>query len=143
MKRIIIMTISGILFYSCATSESKTEAEMPTTAPIEAIILNAGNKWKSDSATNENVKRLHTLSIGFANHEMAEYRALAATLQDGLNKMIRECRMKGKEHEALHQWLEPFAKSVKELSEANEVSQARKIFGEIQSDLEAYSKYFD
>ena len=143
MKNLFAISISAFLLYSCTTIDSKENAELPTADTREVVILNAGKKWKSDSSTRENVQRLQTLSTDFANHEMAEYKALSGSLQDGLNKMIKACRMKGKEHEALHQWLEPFARSVKELNEATEVSQARKIFGQIQRDLEVYPQYFE
>lgn len=147
MNKLITILLAIFVLQAC-NSNNKKETNEPNTghehkSNTTVLSLNEGQKWKSDPATRENVGRLQMMSRQFANHELAEYKALGATLQEGLNKMTRECRMKGKDHDALHQWLEPFAKSVADLNKATEVSQARKIFQDIHGSLEMYPKYFE
>lgn len=147
MRTLIMIGLAVAILTGCKQGNEKVITDPPhdhehSKAAI-AVTLNDGKKWKSDSATQENIKLLQVMSTRFADHELAEYKAMGVTLQEGLDKMIKECRMKGKDHDALHQWLDPFAKSVAELKNATEVGQARKVFGEIHRSLETYRDYFE
>lgn len=139
--------LGAILLFACSSdTQPKTDVAGPGHTHEEAttgLLLNEGKKWHSDSATNENVKRLQSIATQFANDGLTDYKALGVSLQGGLDKLIRDCRMKGKDHEALHQWLEPFAKAVAELSIATEVDQARNTWQQIRADLEKYQEYFE
>ena len=147
MRTLITIGLAIAVMTGCKQSGEKGKTDLaqghghsPAALSIE---LNDGKKWKSDSATQENIKLLQVASTRFADHELAEYKAMGVTLQEGLDKMIKECRMKGEDHEALHQWLDPFAKSVAELKNATEVNRARKVFGEIHQSLKSYPDYFE
>ncbi len=147
MRTIITIGLAIAVMTGCKQSGEKGKTDLAQghghSAAALSIELNDGKKWKSDSSTQQNVKLLYDMSTRFADHELAEYKAMGVSLQEGLDKMIRECRMKGKDHDALHQWLDPFAKSVAELKNATEVDQARKVFGEIHRSLEMYRDYFE
>lgn len=147
MRTLIMIGLAIAILTGCKQGNEKVITDPPHdhehSAAAIAVTLNDGKKWKSDSATRENIKLLHDMSTRFADHELAEYKAMGVTLQEGLDKMIKECRMKGKDHEALHEWLDPFAKSVAELKNATGVNQARKVFGEIHQSLESYPDYFE
>lgn len=80
---------------------------------------------------------------GTKQENLENHLKIAASLQDGLNKMVSECKMKGADHEALHHWLEPIMEKTKELKNANSIETARTIFGEIEKQLNLFPQYFE
>lgn len=44
---------------------------------------------------------------------LTEHRKVAEVLQDDLGKLMASCSMKGEAHDALHKWLVPFMKTVR------------------------------
>ena len=68
-----------------------------------------------------NVALLKVIVSGTKKENLENYIQTAEQLHDGLNKMINECKMKGADHDALHQWLEPLLKETKEMKNATEV----------------------
>jgi hypothetical protein len=57
--------------------------------------------------------------------------------------MIRECKMQGPDHEALHKWLEPLMEQVSTLKQAATVAAAGQAFNVIQSQVNRYDQYFE
>ena len=80
---------------------------------------------------------------GAKKESLENYLQTAAAIQDGLNKMISECKMKGADHEALHHWLEPLMDKTKELKNANSIETARTISGEIEKQINLFLQYFE
>ncbi|MBK7291159.1 MAG: hypothetical protein IPI78_13535 [Chitinophagaceae bacterium] len=79
-----------------------------------------------------------------ANPESLEdYRKTSADINEGLNKMIKQCTMKGADHEALHLWLEPLMKKVKELGESSTVEKAAPILHELETQANLFPQYFE
>lgn len=107
------------------------------------LVLNNGAKWKADAATNENVSMLKGIISGAVPQDQAGYQQAAEKLQEGLNKMVKECAMKGPDHEALHQWLVPLMGQVKALKSAGTAEQSAKIYQEIGQQISLYSTYFE
>ena len=111
--------------------------------PATGLVLNNGAKWKADSTTALNVALLKKIISGTNKETLQNYSQTAIELQDGLNKMISECKMKGADHEALHHWLEPLMEKTKELKKANNIENAKTIFGEIEKQINLFSQYFE
>ena len=86
---------------------------------------------------------LQKIVSGTKQENLENHLKIAASLQDGLNKMVSECNMKGADHEALHHWLEPIMEKTKELKNANSIETARTIFGEIEKQLNLFPQYFE
>jgi hypothetical protein len=108
--------------------------------------LNGKMKWKVDMATAENVKALQGTADAFSkkNHTVpADFHTVADELQSGLNKLIKECRMKGADHDALHHWLEPLLIGVKTLKAVTHTGEANKSFEKIHQQLTVYNHYFE
>lgn len=111
-----------------------------------ALTLNNGQKWNADVPTNENVAALRAIARDFAGEThtgLADYQLLDSALQKGFDNMIRECRMEGAGHDALHLWLEPLLVDMKELKKADNTESAERIFGAIRERLELYTQYFE
>jgi hypothetical protein len=136
--------------FACTNTgtEKKETIQATEEAHHEAtkLTLNNGAKWKSDESTNKNVAELEAITDRFTINQpklTADFTNVANELQAGLDKMIKECRMQGADHEALHQWLEPLMKSVNELKKAGDEKEASKLFDEIREQLNNYHQYFE
>lgn len=169
MKLLLIMLLCTTIFWACdnnaeakkedtshaiegthheAVEGKHNEAVEETHREEEdtSLSLNNGVKWKSDKSTNKNVAELQQVIQNFSSNKnisFTDYAAVAQELRSGLNKMINECRMKGAEHDALHLWLYPLLKNVKNLKEAKGVETSEKEFDKVAQQVKIYSNYFE
>ncbi|MDR3694787.1 hypothetical protein [Mucilaginibacter sp.] len=112
----------------------------------EKLVLNNGAKWKVDPITNNNVNNLKKTLKGFdngTNRSLKAYKKTGDYLQQGLVKMIAECRMEGPRHMALHKWLEPLMAQVAKLNQASTNAAAVKSIIFIRSQLNRYGQFFE
>lgn len=150
MKRLLILfCISSLL--ACTNSKTGNKETIQATAEehqheAQKLSLNKGAKWNSDETTNKNVTELETILHRFADKQpklTADFISVANELQTGLDKMIKECRMQGEDHEALHQWLEPLIENVGQLKKASDEKKASTLVDEISEQLNNYHQYFE
>ena len=155
MKKLFALPVIGLMLLSCneqnqnhnhkeadATAVEKQEQE----SGKEGLVLNNGQKWKADSNTNKNVKVLLAVLEKFTagtDKTLKAYGNTAAALQDGLDKMISECRMKGPDHDALHQWLEPLIGEVAKLKQSATDAGAAGQMEKIDAQVKRYAQYFE
>ena len=155
MKKILALLIITIGFTACNnessdahvhaanTVDSNTISEVTT---AETITLNKEGKWNADAATNKNVSALQTTAakLNAQSRQTAEdYHAVSAELQTGLNQLVKECKMKGADHDALHLWLEPVLTETKELKTVTDTVTGERLFHSIRTRLLDYNLYFN
>lgn len=152
MKKLLVLLLAfGYLVACNSHSEHKSNADSAAVdqsheehnKPSEGLVLNNGAKWKSDSTTMVNVALMQTTVANAKKENPLNYTQAATQLQDGLNKMVKECTMKGPDHDALHQWLEPLIKQVKELSKATSTEAASAQLNEIEQQLNLFAQFFE
>lgn len=152
MKKIITIIFVTSLLLSCNSGNDQEKTKAIDTdienhkdhEDIKAgLVLNNGTKWKADSSTLVNVANLQTIASNAKKQNPENYLQTATALQDGLNKMINECKMKGADHAALHQWLEPLIEKTKELKNATVVENATAILNEIENKINLFTQYFE
>lgn len=149
MKRSAILLMLAGLWWACNAVPSPAGENAPGDDRHDhavALTLNNGQKWKADAHTNENVAALRAIARDFAGKThpgLTDYQVLDSGLQKGFDKMIRECRMEGTGHDALHLWLEPLLADVNELKKADNTASAEKIFTAIHERIELYTQYFE
>lgn len=147
MKQIIIAAFTTVFLMAC-NSQGGNEKEATTAGHKDhgehttGLALNDGAKWKADSATNNNVAVLKTIVARVKTGDPG-YKQTADELQQGLNKMIAECKMKGPDHDALHKWLEPLIEKIKVLKNETAVEKADTIFKEIEEHINLFTQYFE
>jgi hypothetical protein len=138
-----LMILLALIFSACTgtmqkdTEQAKTENEKEN---VTAVQLNNGAKWKLDDATKKNVAALK--QIVNDTTRTAPTKELALALQSGLDTLVNQCTMKGPDHDALHQWIEPFRHAVKELKEDKE-SERQEAITTIRKELENFDMYFE
>ncbi|MCO5948195.1 hypothetical protein [Mucilaginibacter flavidus] len=108
----------------------------------EKLVLNNGAKWKVDKITYNNVNNLQQIAKPINAKSLKEYHMAGVALQNGITKMIRECRMKGTDHQALHKWLEPLMELGSKLSRATDAAAAARLYKETTAQLNLFNRYF-
>ena len=152
MKKLILILIATGLLLSCNSGKDKQTAKDPV--PTETnhqdhekkpagLVLDNGVKWKADSITLVNVALLETIINKAKNQSSGNFQETAAELENGLNKMIRECKMQGAAHDALHAWLEPLIEKTGELKKQNTAENAAIKLKEIDDQLKLFPQYFE
>jgi hypothetical protein len=138
--------LTGILF-ACnnhkpvesknVVNSSEADDDRPA-AKTEPLVLNNGAKWKVDISTNNNVNNIKGIPGKFNDGNdklLAAYKKAYTDLQQAINKMIVECKMKGRDHEALHKWLEPLITQVANFKQASTAPDAAGSLKVIQAQV--------
>lgn len=112
-------------------------------AEATGLALNNGAKWKADSTTKLNVALLQNIISNTKKESTEDYHQTAKQLQDGLNKMIDECKMTGADHTALHQWLEPIIEKTEDLKNADSTVNTSVIISDIENQINLFQQYFE
>lgn len=150
--KLFFVSLGLLLIAACNNQQSSPAADEHKAADqhehnlaAESLSLNNGVKWKADSSTNNNVKDLQNIVEQFSGSDNTQevYKQLGEDLQAGLDKLIRECRMKGPDHDALHKWLEPLIGQVKKLNETEKTEESAQQFTAIAQQIQLYSQFFE
>jgi hypothetical protein len=143
MKQLLIILI--IASASCTnqtsseTQNSKTEAEHEK--PATTLSLNNGVKWKADEATLKNVAAIVQVVNDPANTVAEKRTQFYTSVQARIDTLVKECSMKGAEHEALHAWLAKVLKDVKELKE--NAAEFKRAHATLKQDVLSFYQYFE
>ena len=152
MKRIITMLLVAGFLLACnsgndrkntLTAEPSKEGHADHGEKAAGLVLNNGAKWKADSITLLNVSLLQAIVSTGKEEKPENYVQTAGKLRDGLNKLVEECKMKGADHDALHQWLEPLLEKANELRKASSPENAALILNEIDNHIQLFPQYFE
>lgn len=152
MKKILTLLLATGFLFSCnsgsdnsrnTATDTVTENHKEHEEKAIMLVLNNGAKWKADSTTFLNAALLQNIASGAKKGSLEDYMQTAAQLQEGLGKMVNECKMKGADHNALHQWLEPLMEKTKELKMAATVEKAATILNEIDKQIILFAQYFE
>ena len=152
MKKItILIPVISLFLFSCGnTSNEKSKEQTETVtheehqhnAEIQTIELNNGEKWKVDANMITHIRNMENDVVSYAKVEQKDYKSLSEKLQSNIDLLTSNCTMKGKAHDELHKWLLPYIDLVKEISEANDETEAAKQFEKIQTTFTTFNQYF-
>ena len=108
---------------------------------VVTIPLNSGIKWKADEATKKNVAAMVQVVNDNKYAEAGKRKELYTNLKEKIDTLVKECSMKGAEHDALHLWLGKVIKDLKELKEeGNEYSKA---YPALKTDIANFYESFE
>ena len=156
MKIKIILTGWMIVSFMACTNDNKTgltSVAQTDTAhpkaeedPSVGLSLNKGEKWQTDESTWVHSANLNALVAAFHKNEpadIASYQVLGSAMQEELGGLVKDCKMKGEDHDALHSWLEPVMKDVNDLIKAGTVDEGKNIVETLTTDVEKFNQYFE
>lgn len=139
----ILMLFFAATWLSCQHDIPTDRHEASHRHESKILSLNDGAKWKTDAGTRMHAENLIELSRSFGiPTELSAYHEQAKALQTELDVLLKECRMIGPEHEALHHWLEPVMDDVHALSQQSDVAKSRQVAQKLNQDLQKFNQYF-
>ncbi|NTS39820.1 hypothetical protein HRG84_02795 [Flavisolibacter sp. BT320] len=137
-----ILPLLVLLLAGCAndpaTSEHSTAGHPATVSAQPATLqLNNGQKWKLDAATRQHMSEIkaHITQASHAGGVLS-----GKELQKHADNLIKDCRMKGPDHDALHRWLAPFLEHVQALRENRDAEAASHA---LNDDVKTFDTYFE
>lgn len=143
MKALLFILLTG--FFACtARHGSEHDAHAAEAVAVRQMQINSGDttkKWKADEATKRNVAVMMKIVEDTSYKDAANRTQLASNLQAAIDNLIKECRMKGPDHDALHHWLEKVLEDIKALK-ADE-HKYKQIYAALNQDVMAFYKSFE
>lgn len=138
-KYILTVTILFIIGCSNKIEAEKQEGHNKQNVEVKRneLKLKNGQKWKLDETTRKNIAPIKSL---LNDTTAKDFQKVAMQLQQQTDKLVSECKMKGEDHEALHQWLEVWLVDLKSLKSGKEM---QKDFISLKSDIEKFDAYFE
>lgn len=149
MKKSLFTALCISFLLSCNQSANNSEShdsDMHSMDTDANLALNNGAKWKADSITNHNVIRLKVTANMFKVDPfppLNTYQILANDLSRDVDTLLQQCKMKGEDHEALHQWLTPIIHQLYRLKNITDTVEARKIFDSLDQRINIFHQYFE
>lgn len=154
------MLLSGLFLFSCSdTSTTKSEntedsivvkheaaAENHADEHAGNLMLNNGAKWQTDESTRTHAAKLTTEVNAFnakTNAGVKDYQVFAVDMQNELNSLVSDCKMKGEDHDALHLWLEPVLKNVSDLKKVTTTEEGKHTMETLTGNLKKFNQYFN
>lgn len=143
MKQLVVMVMAA--FISC-TGQQTTEQQEGNTAndygdKVVTVRLNNGAKWKADEATKKNVAAMVQLVNDSTYADAGKRQQLYSNLKAKVDLLVKECSMKGAEHDALHVWLETVLEDLKELKEEND--KYSEVYTTLKNDIISFDQTFE
>jgi len=151
MNRIIMLILFTVTLMGCQSRDEKT-ANKETHQPADTssvqdmehksnsedeLQLNNGSKWKLDEKTRENIGLIRQTIM-----DSAASPSVIPQLRKQTDKLVSDCRMEGKAHEALHLWLTEFLEHLKEAGNKEE-SKEEKGVARLKKDIEKFDRFFE
>lgn len=143
MKQLLIIVLAA--FVSCNNQQTAEQHGNKTASDKEdkvaTVPSNSGAKWKADEATKKNVSAMVQVVSDSTYADAGKRKQLYATLKAKIDTLVKECSMKGAEHDALHVWLENVLEGLKELKEEDdEYSEA---YAALKKDISNFYQSFE
>lgn len=144
MKQLLIILVLAIT--SCTSQQPAEQQESKTVnnkeKTVEIIPLNNGTKWKADEATKKNIAAMVQIVNDSTYQNAGKRKEFSTSIQDQIDRLVKQCSMKGAEHDALHVWLEKVLKDVKELKE-EETDEYDEAYAALKKDVESFYDFFE
>lgn len=78
----------------------------------KALLAEEHARYRIAPSMLVHLRHLESTINAASPETLMEHRKVAEVLQDDLGKLMASCSMKGEAHDALHNWLVPFMKTV-------------------------------
>lgn len=155
--KIALASLMVVSFLACTNEkkpalssdvQTETADEHSTTSADHdsGLSLNNGNKWSTDESTRFHATNLNALVDDFqkkGSTDIESYHLFAGTMQEELGGLVKDCKMKGADHDALHLWLEPVMQGVNDLKKAGTLDEGKPIADMLAVNVLKFNQYFE
>lgn len=128
-KDIAAFLVMG-LFICLAATGSPAQAE-----PTE--------RFRIEPAMMVHLKSLESTVKSAQAQTLPEHRRVAEALDRDIKKLIASCTMQGEAHDALHSWLAPFIKSIRQYEKETDLPKLARAINDMQSAFQAFHTRFE
>ncbi len=124
-----------------ANTESTNEpsVSLNTNNDDPKLMLNNGQKWNANLETHVGVQKMDSIIKSFRIEKSENYGVLAENLSVQTNFIIKNCTMKGEEHDQLHLVLLPMLEQITALKE---IENKEKTLNSLEASIKKYFEYF-
>lgn len=150
MKKLMLLGISSILFWSCHQNsehvhnhDAESHAEHQHNHAEGQLELNNGKKWTMNEEMKPFVLKGVDLLQVYSQEKQTDNVRLAKELKEQNDQLIKSCTMDGKGHDELHKWLHPHMELVNELEAEKNPEKAIAIVAKLHDSYMEFSKYFN
>jgi hypothetical protein len=150
MNRILI--VLSILVVACSNNASQVqgtkgdEHEQHDSAvdavKVKALQLNNNARWKTDGDTRRNVTAMVEVMNDTTNIGNNRSEQLIAQMQDRIDTLVQQCKMKGPDHDALHLWLQQVKHDLKRIQEEGGEGYEQ-FYAALKRDVKSFYVYFE
>ena len=145
MKHLLVVIL--VTLVSCTSKQTSEQKESKTATDnkdtVATVPLNNGAKWQADEATRKSVSAMMQIVTDTTYADAAKRQQLYMNLQAKIDNLVKECRMKGAEHDALHVWLEKVVKDLKELKEEDDDDEYKEAYATLKTDVASFYQAFE
>lgn len=148
MKTSASITLGILTFlFSCQSPSTEQKSVDPPqkteqTASPE-VKLNNGQKWKANPETTEGVHNMLQLVNTFSEKEnVTAYAELKKQLKGEMNLIFKNCTMKGKAHDQLHNYLIPMFDLIHNVG-SEDLKECKSSYEQLNLHLNRYDEYFE
>ncbi len=106
------------------------------------IELNNGEKWTVNEEMKPYISNSEELMNDYIENQKNDHVALAGSLEEQNNLLIKSCTMEGKSHDELHKWLHPHLELVAALKNTSDENEANLLISRLEQSFDVYHRYF-
>lgn len=139
MKNLILILTFAFITVACGNNE-ETKADSATNSEVSTP-----KKMKANPETAEGMLMIQHMIISFneMKEENKNYAVLLGELSYQCDYIIKNCSMKGKNHDELHKVLEPILASIQKAKNAASNEEINQELDSIVSNTELFFERFD
>ena len=145
----ILVILCGLLIAGCGNlPEEKTSKESgqiqqdkSATDPATEMHLRENIKYRADETTRRNVDSLTSIINDNSNKGEANRVQLTEQVQKRIEILVQQCKMKGPDHDALHEWLEKVLDDLKRLKKEDNPYET--VYDSLKNDVESFYVLFE
>lgn len=153
MKKVLLAVSVSILIFTSCSNENKTsdkatsnqETEVQQAKPEKAVQETSTSKWQANPETAEGMLMIKQIVKNFweTAEENRNYAMTGQELSYQTDYIIKNCNMKGEDHDQLHLVLEPLLKEISVVVNAASYEEADKSLKEIEKLVTQFEEKFE
>lgn len=146
MKKWLVLILLPAMLWACNSNEPASAHHHEEKLKAGELQLNEGKKWNADEPTFASAEKILSIMENmslYKNKTHQVYVNTAIELETRQEELVKQCRMKGADHDALHLWLEPLMKKTADLKNSGNAEDASRIFDDLHSHVKLFKQYFE
>ncbi len=151
IKILTLITLVGILAFSCddpvrvehkTAEQDHSKHQEHEVKEVTGLELNEGEKWEANRETHEGMHKIKTIIEASTPATLDDFYKMRVECNNQTSYIINNCSMTGEAHNQLHFVLHPILDNIKELKEAESITQGEKAYKTLSKNIADYFTFF-